>query len=332
MLCLEAKKACAAAAECCANADAKNAELKSFCESSVWKQAARTVEDEQVNFCTAEIGMRQAEDAGDEETKKMWQPHLLKASKSLAEASTAFEGLESKRLALTCEAAKSEAEAKFAQAKADAANKIRGAQCPSFTSYIELEEYYAAQAETQGPAGLFAPPAAFDYTSQYVSAEPYVVTNEGSSEPPLIIPFQHELYDFKAFEKGPELYQFNEPQTPQLKGASPAKMPTLLGNWNPAQYTIAPSYPSMGPVVYPSTSSFLVPSVTTTKTEVRMAAKDISLYSTQDADTSDGFQKGNSISIPLPSSAVPTLPADAVSASQDASKAEALKADAVQPC
>ena len=54
MLCLEAKKACAAAAECCANADAKNAELKSFCESSVWKQAARTVEDEQVNrprFC-----------------------------------------------------------------------------------------------------------------------------------------------------------------------------------------------------------------------------------------------------------------------------------------
>lgn len=49
MLCLEAKKANAAAAECCANADAKNAELKSFCESSVWKQAARTVEDEQVN-------------------------------------------------------------------------------------------------------------------------------------------------------------------------------------------------------------------------------------------------------------------------------------------
>ena len=54
ILWLDAKKANAAAAESCANADAKNAELKSFCESIVWKQAARTVEDEQVNrprFC-----------------------------------------------------------------------------------------------------------------------------------------------------------------------------------------------------------------------------------------------------------------------------------------
>ena len=282
--------------------------------------------------------MRQAEDAGNEETKTMWQPHLLKASKNLAVAASAFEEMESKRLTLTVEAAKVEAEAKFAQAKADAANKIRGAQCPSFTSYIELEEYYAVQIETQpGATNLLAPSGAVDYSMQYRSAEPYVVAPETGSEPPLIIPFQHELYDFKAFEKGPDLYKFNEPQTPQLKSASPAKMPTLIGNWTPAQYSnMAPSYGSFGPVVYPSTSfqtsSFLVPSVTTTTTEVRTACKDATLYSTQDGDTSEGFQRGNSISIPLPSSAAPVLPADAVSASQDASKAEALKADAVQPC
>ena len=281
--------------------------------------------------------MRQAEDAGNEEAKSMWRPHLSNASKNLAKANSAFQELESKRLALIVEAAKCEAEAKFAQAKADAAVKICGPQCPPFTSFIELEEYYATLIETQGPADVLVPPVAVEYSSQYMSAEPYVVAPENGSEPPLIIPFQHELYDFKAFEKGPELYKFNEPQTPQLKSASPAKMPTLIGNWTPAQYSsMAPSYGSFGPVVYPSTSFqtpvFQVPSVTTTTTEVRTAAKDATLYSTQDGDTSEGFQKGNSISIPLPSSAAPVLPADAVSASQDASKAEALKADAVQPC
>ena len=66
---------------------------------------------------------------------------------------------------------------------------------------------------------------------------------------------------------------------------------------------------------------------------MRAAAKDASLYSTQDGDTSEGFQKGNSISIPLPTdSAGPLLPADAVSATQDASKAEELRAELVMPC
>lgn len=328
ILCLEAKKANATAAECCANADAKNAELKALCQSSGWQKAARALEDEQVNYCTAEIGMRQAEDASNEDAKKMWQPHLLKASKNLADAAATFDALEEERLKLTIEAAKVEAAAKFAQAKADAANKIRGVQCPSFTSYIALEEFYAAQIEAQGPVGLAAQPFA-EQTVQYVQ-EPYMVTS-AESEAPLIIPFQHELYDFKAWEKGPELYKFNEPMTPQLKAASPAKMPTLIGNYTPAY---GYQYPMMGPTtVYPSTSSFLVPSVTTTTTEVRAAAKDASLYSTQDGDTSEGFQKGNSISIPLPTdSAGPVLPADAVSASQDASKAEELKADMVKPC
>lgn len=328
ILCLEAKKANATAAELCANADAKNAELKSLCQSCGWQKAARALEDEQVNYCTAEIGMRQAEDASNEEAKRMWQPHLLKASKNLAGAAATFDALEEERLKLTIEAARVEAAAKFAQAKADAANKIRGAQCPSFTSYIALEEFYAAQIEAQGPAGIAAQPFA-EQTVQYVQ-EPYMVTSS-ESEAPLLIPFQHELYDFKAWEKGPELYKFNEPMTPQLKAASPAKMPTLTGNYTPAY---GQQYPMKGPTTaYPSTSSFLVPSVTNTTTEVRAAAKDASLYSTQDGDTSEGFQKGNSISIPLPTdSAGPLLPADAVSATQDASKAEELRAELVMPC
>lgn len=53
LLCLEAKKANAIAAEACANADLKNGELKSLCESSAWKQAARAVEDEQVDRARA---------------------------------------------------------------------------------------------------------------------------------------------------------------------------------------------------------------------------------------------------------------------------------------
>ena len=40
--------------------------------------------------------------------------------------------------------------------------------CQSFTSYIELEEYYAAQIETQpGATSLLAPSGAVDYSMQY---------------------------------------------------------------------------------------------------------------------------------------------------------------------
>ena len=116
--------------------------------------------------------MRQAEDAGNEEAKKLWQPHLLTASKNLAAAVAVFDEMEEKRLQLTIEAAKVEAEAKFAQAKADAANKIRGAQCPSFTSYIELEEYYAAQIET----GFVTSQPWAEQTLPYASASQYPVS------------------------------------------------------------------------------------------------------------------------------------------------------------
>lgn len=93
---------------------------------------------------------------------------------------------------------------------------------------------------------------------------------QSGAQPPLIVPFEHELFNFQAFSKGPELY------TPVLSGND-----DLYSTMIPAMAT-----------------------VTTTSTEVRQIAVDSSnkpadmgLYSTQ--DSAQGFQKGNSVSIPI---------------------------------
>ncbi len=272
LLCMDAKKAVAVASEKRAEADAKCAELQAFETSRQYLEAQKQFEDMQVEFCTAELGFRRAEEslmlakeAAPEDRMDLekrakddqlwWTPMLARAAEDLNEATAKFEALEAQRHSMALEASKYVTTANFAQDKAVKARRLCGAECPCFTSYIQLEEFYANQ----------------------MPAEPFVEDfNRMSSA---------------AWEEANREF---------------FKLPSA------ADYIGGP----------------LVATITTTSTEIRRVpkdaasnakdeTKDISLYSTQDS-IGAGFQKGNSVSIPIPS------PLDAPKASETAGDAPGL--------
>ena len=264
LLCMDAKKAVAVASEKRAEADAKCAELQAFETSRQYVEAQKQFEDMQVEFCTAELGFRRAEEslmlakeaapedrmdlekrANDD--KMWWTPMLARAAEDLSEATAKFEAAEAKRHSMTLEASTYVTTANFAQDKAAKARGLCGAECPCFTSYIQLEEFYASQ----------------------MPAEPFVE-------------------------------DFNRMSSAAWQQANQEffKLPSA------ANYIGAP----------------LVATITTTPTEiirvpkdadVKGATQDISIYSTQDSTvTGTGFQKGNSVSIPIPTPVDAPTPGD----------------------
>lgn len=282
LLCMDAKKAVAVASEKRAEADAKCAELQAFETSRQYVEAQKQFEDMQVEFCTAELGFRRAEEslmlakeaapedrmdlekrANDD--KMWWTPMLARAAEDLSEATAKFEAAEAKRHSMTLEASTYVTTANFAQDKAAKARGLCGAECPCFTSYIQLEEFYASQ----------------------MPAEPFVE-------------------------------DFNRMSSAAWQQANQEffKLPSA------ANYIGAPLFAT---ITTTSTEIIRVPKDADAKGEIQ----DISIYSTQDCatdetkqfslySTQDGFQKGNSVSIPIPS------PADAAKAGETAGDSAGL--------
>jgi len=285
LLCLTAKKAFSAADVKSTLVDNKRIELETFVSTKQYLVAQRKFEDAQVNFCATELNLR---NAVSEEDKTVCELYFNNAVKALTEATGVFDALEEKRHLLETELGSLQASAQFTRSKADKARGNCGTNCPCFTSYIELEEFYMAQYEAQQGLEYFnTPPVPSDVsvpsdiseggTQRVVLAAPNLLQTpnlralkQSGAQPPLIVPFEHELFNFQAFSKGPELY------TPVLSGNDDLYSTTI-----PAMAT-----------------------VTTTSTEVRQISADSSnepadmgLYSTQ--DSAQGFQKGNSVSIPI---------------------------------
>jgi hypothetical protein len=293
-LCLGAKKAMAVAVEKKMVAENKCAELQAFEASRGFLSAQQLLEEKQIEFCTAELGFRRAEESlalakqsapqcpmvppsplirstdlviqcleeRANEEKAWWTPIVARTYRELTQAKELFEALETKRQSLTLEAATSAAAAKFAQVKADNARQMcielcGGAECSCFISYIQMEEYYASQL----PELQFKVNAGFD-----VPAEQYYARQVPD------VPFEQLQEGF---------FQLPETVTYMLR------LPQVA-------------------------------TITTTSTEIRRVSttdkdvtKEISLYSTQDScySTVAGFQKGNSVSIPIVSRAT-SLKAD----------------------
>ena len=283
-LCLDAKKAMAVAVEKKTVAETKCAELQAFEASRGFLSAQQLLEEKQVEFCTAEIGFRHAEESlalakqsapqgpmappsplirstdlvkqclaeHANQEKAWWAPMVARTYRDLSQAQEQFEAFETKRQSLMLEAATSAAAANFAQVKADKARRMcteicGGAECSCFISYIQMEEYYASQL----PELQFNVNAGFD-----VPAEQY---------------YARQVPDvpFEQLEEG--FFQLPQTVTYMLR------LPTI------------------------TTTSTEIRRVSTTDKDITKSSKETSLYSTQDSSYSTvaGFQKGNSISIPI---------------------------------
>jgi hypothetical protein len=288
-LCMDAKKAVAVAVEKNSVDEAKSTELQAFETSMDYLSAQSQMETKQVEFCNAELGFRRAEEslalakecspqdrvelekrANDE--KSWWAPMLERAYQDLSEATDTFEALEVKRQSMTLEAATSAAAANFAQVKADKARQMvlelcGGAECSCFISYIQLEEYYASQVQddqfgVNAQMDLNVSPA-FPYNQYFASQVPMKSKKK-------VVEFTTSLAWLDAHQEG----FFQLPETVTYIG-----MPKMTTN------------------------------STTTSTATRRVpeTKDFSIYSTQEMslyrtqEESAGFQKGNSVSIPIPS-------------------------------
>jgi hypothetical protein len=197
---------------------------------------------------------------------------LERAYQDLSEATDTFEALEVKRQSMTLEAATSAAAANFAQVKADKARQMvlelcGGAECSCFISYIQLEEYYASQVQddqfgVNAQMDLNVSPA-FPYNQYFASQVPMKSKKK-------VVEFTTSLAWLDAHQEG----FFQLPETVTYIG-----MPKMTTN------------------------------STTTSTATRRVpeTKDFSIYSTQEMslyrtqEESAGFQKGNSVSIPIPS-------------------------------
>ena len=118
LLCLEAKKATAAAAEKRAIAEVKARELEVFLQSKELEDARRGINEHQINFCNSKKHLVAAEMSGNKEAKRLWGQHITLVANLLASSTESFEALEDKRLAMTLDAVKSETAAKFAQVTA----------------------------------------------------------------------------------------------------------------------------------------------------------------------------------------------------------------------
>ena len=297
LLCLEAKKARATVAEKLAIAEAKQAEVEVFCESIDYKTCSRSLEDAQVDFCTAELSLRRSEapdESTDAELTEMchWQQRLIQTTKALEIASSVFQKVEDARLTLVLEAAQSKAITQFEQSKAERAFKICGSQCPSFTSYIELESFYTAQLE-QDENNQMQAPQTFQTPSNMVV---YYTSDYGEpSSPPRIV------YTSNLFVGTPVATT----TTTMLRGN------TISSSSEPAKIFDADT-----------------------------ETKDLSLYSTRDQSTasattnvtSEGFQQGNSISIPSNADVRPVSPLLLPDGAEKSEGAEVVKAEAVQAC
>jgi hypothetical protein len=299
-VCMDAKKAVAVAVEKNTVVEAKCTELQAFETSMDYLSAQTQMETKQAEFCTAELGFRRAEEslalakecapqdrlelekrANDE--KARWAPMLERAYQDLREATDTFEALEAKRQSMTLEAATSAAAANFAQVKADKARQMvselcGGAECSCFISYIQLEEYYASQ----------VPDDQLD-----VNAEMGVIHDVSPA-------FTYNQY-----------FASQVPMTPKT---------------SVAQFTSSSASLEEGFFQLPEDVTYIgMPSMTTTSSTPSTATRrvsetqNISIYSTQaislESDgfqrhatvesaasslpASNGFQQGNSVSIPI---------------------------------
>jgi hypothetical protein len=147
-----------------------------------------------------------------------------------------------------------------------------GAECSCFISYIQLEEYYASQVQddqfgVNAQMDVNGSPA-FPYNQYFANQGPMKSKNS-------VVEFTPSLAWLDAHEEG----FFQLPETVTYIG-----MPKMTTNST-------------------TTSSTATRRVPETKAET----KDFSIYSTQEMslyrtqEESAGFQKGNSVSIPIPS-------------------------------
>jgi hypothetical protein len=220
LLCLEAKKAVAAAAEKRAIAEVNARELEVFLQSKELEDARRGINEHQINFCNSEKHLVAAEMSGNKEAKRLWEQHITQVANLLASSTESFEALEDKRLAMTLDAVKSETAAQFAQVTAETTYNTAMAYGMQreleacFTSYIAMEDYYAAQLEFQQP--FFAPMQA-------------VVVGAMPAAPSMAQPTYESLY-YGA-------------QTPQ-GGRPQIYVAPDLGSWRPVNTFCQPSAPT----------------------------------------------------------------------------------------
>ena len=293
LLCLEAKKIRATVAEKLAISDAKQAEVQVFCESIDYKTCSRSLEDAQVDFCTAELSLRRSEEpdeSTDAELTEMchWQQRLVQTTKALEIASSVFQKVEDARLTLVLEAAQSKAITQFEQSKAERAFKICGSQCPSFTSYIELESFYTAQLEQDANNQM----QAFQTPSNMVV---YYTSDYGEPSTPSRIVYTSNLFV-----------------------STPVATTTTMLRGN----TISPS----------TEPAKIFDADTETKNLFLYSTRDESTASATTNVTSEGFQQGNSISIPSNADVRPVSPLLLPDGAEKSEGAEVVKAEAVQAC
>ena len=327
VLCMQSKKALALSTEKQAIADIKQRELEDFIASQEFITARRCLDETQAEFEQAEMSLRlRAADQG--KIKGMWIKHITVIAEALDTASENFEALEDKRIRMSLDKVKAEAAAKFAKEKADNARKLSSCiacqDCPSFTTYIELEEYYASDAAqiclpvpAQPFVGAVQP---YFYPQQQqqpvFNQHPLQVLNAQYSQPPVPASSISYAPGYKDYAPRPQYIQQPAPfygYQPMYQ-SYPTQVYTSsdIGQWR--QVGVAPT-----PVTQTST---------VTTTEIRQVAKpaDKSIYATQDENTQSspsGFLQGDSVTLPNQGKLAATL---------DVNKDAAATSKMVQPC
>jgi hypothetical protein len=130
-------------------------ELEVFLQSKELEDARRGINEHQINFCNFEEHLVAAEMSGNKEAKRLWEQHITQVADMLTSSTEFFETLGEKARPYVCCGHFRNCRPVCTSYGRHHVQHRDDIAILKFTSYIVMEDYYAAQLEFQQP--FFAP-------------------------------------------------------------------------------------------------------------------------------------------------------------------------------